>query len=109
MCRSDKAGLMSSRRTQTRRDVRGGPGGYPRISQEADHPTLDIREQIARIDRLVVENARLQTETRRLNVGGGKLTANRWVAPFIATGTFVAAVGGFVTNILSLLRTTGHG
>ena len=80
------------------------------MSDAADYPTLDIREQIARIDRAIVENAKFQAETRKLNAEAQKLTADRWVAPFIATGTFIAAVGGLVTGILALLlHTSGHG
>ena len=68
----------------------------------ADYPSLDIREQIVRIDRAI-------TGTQKFQAEAGKLKADRWFAPFIATATFIAAVGGLVTGILSLLRASGHG
>lgn len=72
------------------------------MSQSSDFPTLDIREQIVRIDRAIAETQKFQAET-------GKLRADRWFAPVIATGALIAAVGGLVTGILALLRQSGHG
>jgi hypothetical protein len=68
----------------------------------ADVADLDIREQIVRIDRSIAETRKFQAETN-------KLKADRWIAPFLAGGTFIVAVGGLVTGILSLLKLTGHG
>lgn len=80
------------------------------MSQAADDAsTLDIREQIARIDRAIVENAKFQAETGKLNAEAQKLRADRWFAPIIATGTFIAAVGGLVTGVLALLLRASHG
>ena len=72
------------------------------MSQVADLPALDLREQIVRIDRAIMETRKFQAEA-------GKLKADRWFAPFIATGTFIAAVGGLVTGVLALMRQAGHG
>ena len=72
------------------------------MRQVTDLPTLDLREQIVPIDRAIAETQKFQAEA-------SKLEADRWFAPFIATGTFIAAVGGPVTGVLALLHQAGHG
>ena len=88
-----------------------------------DPPNLDIREQIVRIDRAIAETQRFQAEVGRMNVETGKLSAearkldaegrklgrDARLSSLVVAVTFVSAVGGLVTGILSLLRTTGHG
>ena len=68
----------------------------------ANLPSLDIREQIVRIDRAIAETQKFQAEAN-------KLKADRWIAPFLAGGTFIVAVGGLVTGVLSLMKLSGHG
>ena len=68
----------------------------------ANLPGLDIREQIVRIDRAIAKTQKFQAEAN-------KLKADRWIAPFLAGGTFIVAVGGLVTGVLSLLKLSGHG
>ena len=72
------------------------------MSDISDLPQLDLREQIVRIDRAIVETQKSQAEA-------AKLKADRWIAPLLAGGTFIAATGGLITGVLALLRHAGHG
>lgn len=89
----------------------------------ADYSSLDIREQIVRIDRAIAETQKFQAGVGRMNVEASKLSAEtskldaegrklgRDVRLFsiVVAVTFVSAVGGLVTGILSLLRASAHG
>ena len=67
-----------------------------------DTTDLDLHEHLVRIDRAIAEPRKFQAEA-------SKLKADRWIAPFLAGGTFIVAVGGLVTGLLSLLKLSGHG
>ena len=89
----------------------------------ADRSGLDIREQIVRIDRAIaetqkfqaeigrmnIEAAKLSAETRKLDAEGRKLGRDARLSSVVVAVTFVSAVGGLVTGILSLMRASGHG
>ena len=74
-----------------------------------DFPSLDIREQIVRIDRAIAETGKLSAETRKLEAEGRKLGRDARLSSIVVAVTFVSAVGGLVTGILSLLRASGRG
>ena len=70
---------------------------------------LDLREQIARIDRAQEEVRKFSAETRKLTAEAEKLYAeasklgrDRWLAPVIVTFSGLAALGGLVAAIASL-------
>ena len=48
-------------------------------------------------------------ETQKFQAEANRLKADRWIAPFLAGGTFIVAVGGLVTGVLSLMKLSGHG
>ena len=89
----------------------------------ADLPSLDIREQIVRIDRAIAETQKFQAEVGRMNIEASKLSSearkldaegrklgrDAWLSSLVVAVTFVSAIGGLVTGILSLLRASGHG
>ena len=86
------------------------------MSDAIDHPSLDIREQIIRINRAIAGTQKFQAEasklgagTRELDAGGRKLGRGAYLSSVLVAVTFVSAVGGLVTGILSLLRVSGHG
>ena len=89
----------------------------------ADFPSLDIREQIVRIDRAIAETQKFQAEVGRMNIEASKLSSearkldaegrklgrDARLSSLVVAVTFVSAIGGLVTGILSLLRASGHG
>ena len=93
------------------------------MSGAIDPPSLDIREQIMRIDRAIaetqefqaeisrmtIEAGKLSAETRKLDAEGRKLGRDARLSSLVVAVTFVSAVGGLVTGILSLLRASGRG
>ena len=93
------------------------------MSDAIDRPGLDIREQIIRIDRAIAETQKFQAETdrttieasklgaeiRKLDAEGRKLGRDTRLSSLVVAVTFVSAVGGLVTGILSLLRASGRG
>ena len=60
------------------------------------------------IGRMNIEASRLSAETRTLDAEGRKLGRDARSSIVVAV-TFVSAVGGLVTGILSLLRASGRG
>ena len=58
---------------------------------------LNIREQIARIDKLLVENQKLQAETKKYN-------RDPWILAFAALLGVVAAVAARAPEIIQALR-----
>lgn len=72
---------------------------------------LDLREQIARIDRMIAETAKLQDETRKfvaearkLDSEARKLDRDRGLAPWLAAA---GAIGGLITLLSLLARSAG--
>lgn len=71
---------------------------------------LDLREQVARIDRAIAETHKLQAESdkfgseqRKLAAEAAKLHRDRWLAPVLAAASFVVACGSVVISILTYL------
>jgi hypothetical protein len=58
---------------------------------------LNIREQIARIDKLLVENQKLQAETKKYN-------RDPWILAFAALLGVVAAIAARAPEIIQALR-----
>ena len=58
---------------------------------------LNIREQIARIDKLLVENQKLQAETKKYN-------REPWILGFAALLGVVAAIAARAPEIIQALR-----
>lgn len=71
-------------------------------------PGLDLREQIVRIDRAIAETHKLQAESDKFHAETLKLGRDRWLAPFIAIATLVAAITGAVAGFAALFRVYGH-
>lgn len=58
---------------------------------------LDMREQLARIDRTLAENAKLQAETRKLFAEARKFNRDPW---FVALAAIFAAIAARLPEIL---------
>lgn len=62
---------------------------------------LDLREQIARIDRAIEETHKFTTESRKLEAEARKLDRDRTLAPWqvgiVTMGGLAALVGGLLT------------
>ena len=83
-------------------------------------PALDLREQLARIDRSLAEAEKLRIETRRLNAQANKLAAEERkllrdrsvslyqiiIAAVVGVAAFMTASGGLV-GIRALLHALG--
>ena len=52
---------------------------------------LDLREQIARIDRSIAETQKFQDEANKLRAEAGKLSRDRFLAPLVVTAAFLGA------------------
>ncbi|MBV8092321.1 MAG: hypothetical protein JO110_03625 [Acetobacteraceae bacterium] len=77
----------------------------------SDTADLNIREQIARIDKTLAESDKLREETRKFAAEQHKLAAeaqklrlDRWLAPAL---TFVAVIGGVLGVASFIARVTG--
>ena len=69
---------------------------------------LDLRAEIARIDRDRAESEKLQEETRKftaeqrkLIAEAGKLNRDRWLAPWVLVSTLIGSIsGGAIVAVL---------
>ncbi len=61
--------------------------------------TLNLREQIARIDRNQAEIQKLFAEAGKLSAEAAKFKRDRFLAPILAAG----ALGGFIAAVLPLI------
>ncbi|MEO8715333.1 MAG: hypothetical protein ABI369_10000 [Acetobacteraceae bacterium] len=66
--------------------------------------SLDLREQIARIDRMRDESDKFRAEQRKLIAEAGKLGRERWLAPWLAV---VGLIGGVVAVVTLILHAIG--
>lgn len=74
----------------------------------ADQPQLDLRAELARIDRDRAETRKLQAETnkfvaeqQKLMAEAAKLRRDWWLAPVLAVMTAVGgAIGGLIVRFL---------
>ena len=67
-------------------------------------PSLDIQEQIIRIDRAIAETQKFQREADKLRSEERKLDRDRWLAPaFAAAGFFGATAIGATVAFLGPL------
>lgn len=57
-----------------------------------DRHTIEIREQITRIDRAIAESDKFVAETRKLMAEASKLDKERWWFPWLQAVTTIAAV-----------------
>lgn len=72
---------------------------------------LDLRAEIARIDRDRAESQKLQEEVRKfvaeqhkLSAEAAKLQRDRWLAPFVLTATLIGSLsGGLIVAVISHL------
>lgn len=58
---------------------------------------LNLREQLARIDKLLIENQKLQAETRRFN-------RDPWILALVALLGLLAAIVARVPDIIQALK-----
>lgn len=72
--------------------------------------TLDIREQIARIDRAIAETGKLQAETtkfaaeqQKLTSESQKLNRERWLSPVLATAAVIGGLLGTASFIAKII------
>ena len=68
--------------------------------------SLDIQEQVARIDRAIAETHKLQQESDKFSVEQRKLAAeadkfkvDRFIAPVIAIASFVVAIASYYSTV----------
>ena len=66
---------------------------------DATVDTLNLREQIARIDRNQAEIQKLFAEAGKLSAEAAKFKRERFLAPILAAG----ALGGFIAAVLPLI------
>ena len=62
-------------------------------------PSLDLQEQVTRIDRAIAETAKFAAEQRKLTAAAAKLDRERWWFPWLQLVTTVggsAAIGAIV-------------
>ena len=68
-----------------------------------DPPNLDIREQIARIDRSLDEPAKFRSERVKLDAEAAKLRRDRFLAPAVALAATLGAIAALTPAILRAL------
>lgn len=68
---------------------------------------LDVREQIARIDRAMEETHKFTAETHKLTEEALKLRRDRWLAPLLVVVALIGGIGGTIAGITSILRLLG--
>lgn len=75
------------------------------LAEYADR--LNVREQIARIDRSLDEAAKFRSERSKLDAEAAKLNRDRFLAPALA---LAATLGAIATFAPAIIRATGqHG
>lgn len=70
--------------------------------------TLDLQEQIARIDRAQAETRKFVAEQNKLAAEAAKLGRDRWLAPAVVISSSLAAIAATVAAFGSFLRISGH-
>ena len=84
--------------------------GRPRAPDERFrriHRPLNIREQIARIDRFLDEAAKFRSERSKLDAEAAKLNRDRFLAPALALAATLGAIAAFAPAIMRAIG--GHG
>ncbi|MEZ0212395.1 MAG: hypothetical protein ACAH27_05525 [Xanthobacteraceae bacterium] len=69
--------------------------------------TMDLQEQIARIDRANAETGKLVAEAQKLIAEAGKLTRDTKYLPIQMAVTIFAAGGGLVAATVALMKALG--
>jgi Tfp pilus assembly protein PilN len=76
-----------------------------------DKSSLDLREQIARIDRdqaevhkLMAETRKFSTEQQKLSAEAAKLDRDRWLAPALAIAAVIGGLLGAATFIAKVIH-----
>jgi len=64
---------------------------------------LDLREQIARIDRHLAESDKFRSETQKLIAEANKLRIDRWLAPALAIAATIGALLGVAAFIARVI------
>lgn len=57
-----------------------------------DRQTIDLREQVIRIDRMIAESDKFVAEQRKLMAESAKLDKERWWYPWVQAVTALAAI-----------------
>ena len=68
---------------------------------------LNIREQIARIDRSLDEAAKFRSERSKLDVEAAKLNRDRFLAPALALAATLGAIATFAPTIIRAIGGAG--
>ncbi len=76
------------------------------MSDTAAIPSLDLREQITRIDRAIAETHKLQNESDKFAAEARKLRREYLLSPILA---FVATLGGVLGVATFILHLMGRG
>ena len=71
--------------------------------------SLDLREQIVRIDRIIEESHEFTAEQHKLLAEARKLDRDRWLAPVLAIIAAAGGVAGFASAVITLMRLSGRG
>jgi chorismate mutase len=81
------------------------------VSAAREDPPLDLREQIARIDRAIIEGGKLRAETekfvaeqRKLEAEARKFDRERWLAPALAIAAVIGGLLGTASFIAKLIQ-----
>ena len=69
-------------------------------------PSLDIQEQIARIDHAIAETHKFQAETNKLTAEGRKIRRDYWLAPLAIVS---AVIVGILARLPDFLKIFGIG
>jgi hypothetical protein len=71
---------------------------------DATLPSLDIREQIIRIDRAIAETQKYQSESNKLRAEERKLRRDIVIAPWVAA---VGGVAGLIAAAITAAKALG--
>ena len=70
------------------------------MSDTADRDALDLRAELARIDRDAAETHKLLAEVFKLNSEGRKFNRDWWIVPLTVLGAILAAIVARLPEIL---------
>jgi Synaptobrevin len=79
------------------------------MSTSTTPASLDLQEQIVRIDRAIAETHKLQNESDKFAAEARKMRREYWLAPILAIVTVIGGLVGFISGAITLLRMSGKG
>jgi len=70
-------------------------------------PGLNLKEQIARIDRMLLESQKFAAEQRKLTAEAAKMDRDRTLAPWQVVVTAMGTGGALVAATVALMKVLG--